>query len=140
MKPARKSPGDNIAEFWQIHFKESGKVITKLSTYEFFTKTELYRSEDYQTFTACSGRMIKSTNNKNTKNKLYKIEPRSPEAVMFFQHKDANFPGRSINETVKEDDKGLITGWDTINGIDEMNFKELNEEAGDGELVMDSQS
>ena len=79
MKPAEKSPWDNIAEFWKTHFKESQEVTTKISTYEFFSKTEHYRGEDYQTFTARSGRMIRSTKNKNTKNKLYNIEPRSHE-------------------------------------------------------------
>ena len=100
MKQAENS-GDNIAEFWQTHFKESQKVATKISTYEFFTKTEHYRDEDYQTFTARSGRMIRSTKNKNTKNKLYKIEPRSHKAIMFFQQSSINTPGRSIGETDK---------------------------------------
>ena len=111
MKPAGKNPEDNIAEFWQTHFKESQNVTIKISTYNFFTETKHYMGEDYQSFTARSGRMIRSTKNKNTKNKLYNIEPRIQEAIMFFQQSSINTPGRSIGETDKTEE-GTIIDWD----------------------------
>ena len=90
----------NIADFWLKHFKASLEVTTKQSAYECFITTEFYYGENYQTFTALSGRVVSSTKNKTTKNKLYTMVPKSPAAIEYFKL-NGNHPPTQITDHIE---------------------------------------